>query len=130
MISRIVAAQRRIASQSFRGVKLMRISMFPPVSIVSELLDGPLEGSTMVYLYSPKGLQTQIDVYGEFTSKTLPANEIESAARARLASEFSEDVPAVRRLPQGCSTPEVVFTWAGSSKPEGIAVPDRQEAIC
>jgi hypothetical protein len=87
------------AERNFRGEwarERMRISMFPPVSVVSELLDGPLEGSTMVYLYSPKGKKTKIDVYGEFKSKTLAEKEIESVARQFLESEFRDDAPAVR----------------------------------
>ncbi len=44
----------------------------PPVSTVTEWLEGPLAGSKFVYVYSPQGNKAQIDVYGEFTSKTLP----------------------------------------------------------
>ena len=52
----------------------LRISMVPPVTVVTEWLEGALEGSKFVYVYSPRGNKTRIDVYGEFTSKTLPAN--------------------------------------------------------
>jgi hypothetical protein len=74
----------------------MRISMFPPISVVTEWLEGVLAGSKLVYVYSPQGDKTRIDVYGEFTSKTLPPNEVEAAAREFLDSEFSADAPAVR----------------------------------
>ena len=74
----------------------MRISMFPPVSIVTEWLEGVLAGSTFVYVYSPHGNQTRIDVYGEFTSKTLHPSEVEVVAREFLDSEFAADAPAVR----------------------------------
>jgi len=74
----------------------MRISMFPPVSVVTEWLEGVLAGSNLVYVYSPQGGKTRIDVYGEFTSKTLPPAEVESAAREFLETEFSADAPAVR----------------------------------
>lgn len=80
----------------------MRISMFPPVSVVTGWLEGVLAGSQLVYVYSPKGKKTQIDVYGEFTSTTLPADEVEAAAREFLESEFSADAPALRaRAPKG-----------------------------
>lgn len=78
----------------------MRISMFPPVSVVSEWLEGALEGSKMVYLYTPQGDKTRIDVYGEFTSKTLPPEEVEAAAREFLEAEFRDDAPAVRAAGQ------------------------------
>jgi hypothetical protein len=74
----------------------MRISMFPPVSVVTEWLDGVLAGSTLVYVYSPKGKQTRIDVYGEFTSKTLPPGDVEATAREFLQTEFDADAPVIR----------------------------------
>jgi len=74
----------------------MRISMFPPVSVVTEWLEGVLAGSKLTYVYSPQGDKTRIDAYGEFTSKTLPAAEVEAAAREFLDSEFRDDGPAIR----------------------------------
>jgi hypothetical protein len=74
----------------------MRISMFPPISVVTEWLEGVLAGSKLVYVYSPQGEKTRIDVYGEFTSKTLPLDEVEAAAREFLETEFDADAPAVR----------------------------------
>lgn len=73
-----------------------RISMFPPVSVVTEWVEGVLAGSTFVYLYSPQGDKTRIDVYGEFTSKTIPPAEVEAAAREFLETEFAADAPVVR----------------------------------
>jgi hypothetical protein len=75
---------------------LMRISMFPPVSVVTEWLEGALAGSKLTYVYSPQGDKTRIDVYGEFTSKTLPADEVEAAAKEFLDSEFAADAPVIR----------------------------------
>jgi hypothetical protein len=74
----------------------MRISMFPPISVVTEWLEGVLAGSKLVYVYSPQGNKTRIDVYGEFTSTTLPPGEVEAAAREFLQTEFDADAPAVR----------------------------------
>jgi hypothetical protein len=74
----------------------LRISMFPPVTVVTEWLKGALAGSKLVYLYSPEGEKTRIDVYGEFTSNTLPPQEVEAAAREFLENEFAADAPAIR----------------------------------
>ena len=74
----------------------MRISMFPPISVVTEWLEGVLAGSKLVYVYTPQGNKTRIDVYGEFTSKTLPPGEVEAAAREFLATEYDADAPAIR----------------------------------
>ena len=74
----------------------MRISMFPPVSVVTEWLEGPLAGSKLTYVNSPVGDKTRIDDYGEFTSETLPTNEVEAAAREFLETEFEADAPAIK----------------------------------
>ena len=74
----------------------MRISMFPPISVVTEWLEGVLAGSKLTYVYSPDGNKTRIDVYGEFTSKTLPPDEVEAAAREFLQTEFDADAPTIK----------------------------------
>ena len=74
----------------------MRITMAPPISVTTEWLDGALAGSKFVYVYKPNGEKTRIDVYGEFTSKTLDPEEVEAAAREFLETEFRDDAPAVR----------------------------------
>ncbi|MGI0132893.1 MAG: hypothetical protein ACREDK_07390 [Thermoplasmata archaeon] len=74
----------------------MRISMFPPISVVTEWLEGVLAGSKLVYVYTPQGNKTRIDVYGEFTSKTLPPDQIEVAAREFLETEYDADAPVIR----------------------------------
>lgn len=89
------------AERNFRGKwapHRLRISMVPPVTVVTEWLEGVLEGSKLVYVYSPEGAKTRIDVYGDFTSKTIPANEVEAAAREWLAGEFDDDALPVRAL--------------------------------
>jgi hypothetical protein len=78
----------------------LRISMFPPVSVVTEWLEGVLAGSKFVYVYTPQGNKTRIDVYGEFTSNTLPPDEVEAAAREFLDSEFRDDAPRVKDAAQ------------------------------
>lgn len=74
----------------------MRMTMLPPLGTAIEFLEGVLEGSKVVYIYSPQGDKTRIDAYGEFTSKTLPPGEVETVAREFLNSEFDADAPALR----------------------------------
>ncbi|MCI4355884.1 MAG: hypothetical protein L3K18_01905 [Thermoplasmata archaeon] len=74
----------------------MRISMVPPIAVVTEWLEGVLAGSKLVYVYSPRGNKTGIDVYGEFTSATLAPSEVEAAAREFLDTEYGADAPAIR----------------------------------
>ncbi len=74
----------------------LRITMVEPIAVTTEWLEGVLAGSKLVYVYSPKGEKTGIDVYGEFTSKTLPPEEVEAAAREFLETEFAADAPAIK----------------------------------
>ena len=74
----------------------LRITMVEPISVTTEWLEGVLAGSKFVYVYSPRGSKTRIDVYGEFTSKTLPPDEVEAAAREFLETEFSADAPVIK----------------------------------
>ncbi|MCI4337451.1 MAG: hypothetical protein L3K17_09770 [Thermoplasmata archaeon] len=96
------------AERKFRGKwapHQLRISMIPPISVVTEWLEGVLEGSKLVYVYSPQGKKTRIDVYGEFTSKTLPPEDVESAAREWLSAEFKDDAAPVRAMARKKASP-------------------------
>ncbi len=74
----------------------LRITMVEPISVTTEWLEGVLAGSKFVYVYSPRGAKTRIDVYGEFRSKTLAPDEVEAAAREFLETEFSADAPVIK----------------------------------
>lgn len=74
----------------------MRITALPPVGITTEFLEGRFAGSKMLYVYSPHGDRTGIDVFGDFHSPTLSDGDLEAAVRGFLDSEFAEDAPAVR----------------------------------
>ncbi len=76
----------------------MRISVFQPVAIASVFLKGPFEGSKMVYVYQPRGKKTEIDVYGEFRSPSIPADRLVSEVETMLSTEFDEDAPAIQRF--------------------------------
>jgi len=73
-----------------------RMTRLPPLGMVQEFLEGPFAGSKAVLVYSPQGTKTRVDVYGEFTSPTIPEDQIEKAALQWLAQSYDEDAPAVR----------------------------------
>ncbi len=75
-----------------------RITMFPPLGTVVEVLEGPMAGSKLANLYTPKGAKTQIDVYGEFTSAQIPAAQLEHAVRANLEAVFNDDTAALKEF--------------------------------
>jgi hypothetical protein len=73
-----------------------RITVFPPIALSIEVLEGPLAGSKMINVYTPKGNKTGIDVYGEFMSKQIPAAQLEAAVRGNLETVFNEDSAAIK----------------------------------
>jgi hypothetical protein len=73
-----------------------RITVFPPVGLSIEVLEGPMAGSKIINIYTPKGNRTGIDVYGDFTSSQIPAAQLEPAVRANLETVFNEDSVAIR----------------------------------
>lgn len=78
-----------------------RMTRLPPLGMVQEFLEGPFAGSKAVLVYTPQGSRTRVDVYGEFTSPTIPEHEIEKAALKWLAVSFDEDAPAVKAFAAG-----------------------------
>ena len=75
----------------------MRQSVFPPLGMSTEWLEGAFAGSKMFYLYSPKGNnKTQIGVFGDFQSKTIPDSDLEQSVRKFLEGEYSDDAPAIK----------------------------------
>jgi hypothetical protein len=75
-----------------------RITALPPLGIAIEVLEGPMAGTKMVNIYTPKGAKTGIDVYGEFVSAHLPAAQLEAAVRANLQQVFDEDSAGIKAL--------------------------------
>jgi len=73
-----------------------RITIFPPLALSIEILDGPMAGSKMVNVYTPKGSRTGIDVYGEFVSAQIPAPQLEHAVRGNLEMMFNEDSAGIK----------------------------------
>jgi len=73
-----------------------RITVFPPLGMSIEVLEGPMAGSKMINIYTPRGAKTGIDVYGEFVSPHLPADKLETAVRANLERAFGQDVAGLK----------------------------------
>lgn len=73
-----------------------RITNYPPVGLAIEVVEGPLAGTKMLNVYTPKGNKTGIDVYGDFVAKQVPAAQLEPMVRANLESVFNEDATAIR----------------------------------
>lgn len=78
-----------------------RITIFPPLGMVAEALEGPLAGSKMFTVYTPRGTRTEVSVHGEMTSSMLPAAQLEPTVRAAWEAAFNEDSAGLREFAKG-----------------------------
>lgn len=69
-----------------------------PAVRINEELEGPYAGSKMVFLYSPRGQKTAVDVLCYMRSSELTPEEIRRDTLTNLAKTFDEDAPFVRRF--------------------------------
>jgi hypothetical protein len=69
----------------------VRLSMFPPVGVVFETVEGPLKGSTSFQIYTPKGARTGVTVFGEWKSAGMPDAQLQGAVMQFLETVYSED---------------------------------------
>jgi hypothetical protein len=73
-----------------------KITVFPPLGMASEQLEGPIAGSRMFTVYTPRGNKTEVAVYGEMQSTVLPAEQIEPTVRRAWESAYNEDSAGIR----------------------------------
>lgn len=79
-----------------------RVTVLPPLGVVTEFLEGPFAGSRMFTVYVPESdSRTRVEVVGDFKSPVLRPDEVSSSALAWLEVAFNEDVPAIRLLQNG-----------------------------
>ena len=70
-----------------------RFTTIRPALRIKEDLDGPCAGSTQVFLYSPRGRKTIVDVLCYMRSAHMTPKEIERMYRRVLAGAYREDQP-------------------------------------
>ena len=74
-----------------------RFTTIRPALRIQEDLDGPYAGSTKVFVYSPRGPRTVVDVLCYMRSPKLTPRQIEVDFRKTLAGAYREDVPWFRK---------------------------------
>lgn len=84
--------------QAFDGAPVrftMRWTVFPPLGIAYEVLEGPFQGSTFFLYYHAQGAETGVGIVGEFRSPTVPDAELPAAVDRFFATEFEQDRAAI-----------------------------------
>jgi hypothetical protein len=75
-----------------------RFTSIRPAVRINEELEGPYAGSKMVFLYSPRGRRTAVDVLCYMHSSELSPKEIKRVTMRTLAKANTEDAPWMRRF--------------------------------
>ena len=76
----------------------VRMSVFAPVGIVFETIEGPMKGSTSFQIYTPKGAKTGITVVGEWKATGIPDAQLQGAVKQFLETVFNEDRANLARM--------------------------------
>lgn len=80
--------------------QVTRQTSIRPALRVNERLEGPYAGSKMVWLYTPRGAKTVVDVLCYMRPSELTPEEVEHEWLSILAKSRAEDVPWLRRFAQ------------------------------
>jgi len=75
-----------------------RMTIISPAVRIQEDLDGEYAGSKTVFLYTPRGERTVVDVFGYAQSSELSPAEIRRDRKKTWGNAYSEDLPWFRRF--------------------------------
>jgi len=80
--------------------RVCRMTVIRPAVRIQEDLEGPSAGSIKVYVYTPRGSRTAVDVLCWMRSTELTPKQIEVETRRVFANAFREDLPWFRKYVQ------------------------------
>ena len=75
-----------------------RVTFFPPLGLVTEVIEGPMTGSKMMIVYTPHGPKTEVSIYAEMQSAAVPGPQLEPMVRGAWEVAFNEDSVGVREF--------------------------------
>ncbi len=96
-VTSLVRCEVRDGGSRWRKM-VARITSIRPAVRINEELEGPYAGSKTVYLYSPRGRKTSVDILFYMKSSELTPEEIRRDRLRTHARSFAEDVPYLRRF--------------------------------
>lgn len=73
-----------------------KITVFPPLGMAAEMIEGPMKGSRMFTVYTPHGAKTEVSVHGDMQSALVPPNQLEGMVRMAWEAAFNEDSAGIR----------------------------------
>jgi len=78
-----------------------RITVFPPLGMVAEAIEGPMTGSKMFTVYTPHGEKTEVSVYGDMHAVGVPPGQLEPMVRGFWEMAYNEDNAGIREFTKG-----------------------------
>jgi len=87
----ILSFENQIPGAAGRVKQKIKMTMFPPVGLMMEYIEGPMSGSKSMQYYQPKGPKTEVFVVGEYTSNVIPESQLKSMVLKNLERAFEED---------------------------------------
>ena len=75
-----------------------RITILEPVGQSLEVLEGHWAGTSALFVYRQRGDKTQVDVFAEVKSETIPERDLKRICLKVLEGAYDEDAPRVRAL--------------------------------
>jgi hypothetical protein len=78
-----------------------KITVFPPLGMVAEAIEGPMTGSKMMTVYTPRGAQTEVSIYADMKAGAVPASQLEAMVRGAWEMAFNEDSAGIQDFAKG-----------------------------
>lgn len=75
-----------------------RITLYPPLGMAAEMIEGPMKGSRMFTVYTPHGSKTEVSVHGDMQAAMVPPGQLEAMVRAAWENAFNEDSEGIREF--------------------------------
>jgi hypothetical protein len=75
-----------------------RITVFPPLGMVAEAIEGPMTGSKMFTVYTPHGEKTEVSIHADMQSPAVPEAQLEPMVRGAWERAYSEDSAGIREF--------------------------------
>lgn len=94
--SSIVSYESDVQGQTIKS--RIKITMYYPLGMAFEMLEGPLAGSKFFNYYIPKGNRTGVTVVGEFKSPVMSDEMTKQTVLSFLEHGFSEDVAYLKKM--------------------------------
>jgi hypothetical protein len=85
----VITAERNVGGKIVKTK--IKNTLYPPIGMVQEHLEGPTAGSRAFLFYIPKGDKTGVTVIGDFRLEGADEQRTKDAVMAQLQLTFDED---------------------------------------